>query len=359
MPALQASDIADITVAVLKNLGRLKMTDLMSSYQNTVFLKRMVPKGKMTFQGGDECQFNIITDTNHSARGVGLYYTANVNPNNVLTTGKMPWRHNTFNWAIERREIAMNSGSANKILELIKTRRIAALGDQILYYENRGWRLPAATNNVDFMGIPYWIVKSATDAQSDTSKFGFNGGAPSGYTLVANIDPTLANITPKWNNYADAYTNVTKADLIRKMEVASDMTDFMPLVDDIPQYNTGDDYGYYTTRAVRQSCKEILESQNENLGFDLDPAQGKLVYRRAPLVWVKELDSDTSSPIYGINWGTFKMMALSGEWQKETVIPVHSNQPTVQATHVDSSVNTYCVDRRRNFVISTSTSSLS
>lgn len=358
MPVLQAADLADLTVATLENLGRMKMTDLMSQYQNTIFLKRMVAKGKMNFQGGDECRFNIISGTNGSARGVGLYYTANVNPTNVLTNGSMPWRHMTFNWAIERREIAMNSGSANKILDLIKVRRLAALADAVLYYENKGWRLPASDNVTDFMGIPYWIVKTATDATTDTTYNGFNGNAPSGYTTVAGLNPT-GSLRPKWSNYADAYTNVTKDDLIRKLERASDMTEFMPLVDDIPQYNTGDDYGYYTDYDTLQSMKELLETQNENLGFDLDPAYGKLTYRRAPVVWVKELNDDTSSPVYGINWGVFKMMGLSGEWMRETLIPVHANQPTVQATHVDSTMNTYCVDRRRNFVISTSTAGLS
>lgn len=352
MATLQASDIADLLVATLKNLGRLKMTDVMSDYQNTIFLKRLIKKGKMMFDGGDECQFNLITDTNGSARAVGLYYTANVNPTNVLTTGKMPWRHLTWNWAVERREIAMNAGSANKILDLVKTRRIAAFGDGVKFFERRGWRVPAVTDTDNFHGIPYWVVKSATDAASDTTKFGFNGTVPSGYTVVGNINPTTY---PRWANYADAYTNVSEDDLITKLERASDFTDFMPLVEEIPTYNTGDDYGYYTTYTVRQSMKQLLKAQNENLGFDLDPVANKLVWRRSPISWVRELDTDTTNPIYGLNWGVFHWMALKGEWMREQPVPFHENQPTTSAIHTDSSGNTYCTDRRRNFVISNGT----
>jgi hypothetical protein len=355
MSVLQAADIADLLASTLENLGRMKLTDIMSTYQNTIFLKRMVKKGKMTFDGGDKCTFNTIYGTNGSARGVGLYYTANVNPTNVLARGEMDWRHVTWNWAIERREIAMNSGSANKIVDLIKTRRWAALGDAVLHFERRGWRLAATTDEVNFQGIPYWVTMSST---ATTTNDGFNGSVPSGYTTVGGIDPTTAGITPKWNNYAAPYTNITKEDFVTELERASDYTDFMPLVEEIPTYNTGDDYGYYTTYAIRQDLKRILEAQNESLGFDLDPVNGKLVFRRTPVAWVKELDASTSGVFYGINWGVFKVKGLRGEWMNETHKASHDSQPTVAATHTDCTLNTYCTDRRRNFVLSTGTTEL-
>lgn len=348
MASLQGTEIADLVTTTLNNLGRMKFTDVMSDYQNTIFLRRMAKKNKMTFDGGPECQFNLITDDNGSARAVGLYYQSQVNPTNVMTTGKMPWRHVTWNWGIERREIAMNR-SPNKIVDLVKTRRIAALASATKFFERRGWRCPAVTDEDNFHGIPYWVVKSNTAV---TTNNGFNGTVPSGYTVVANINPTTY---PRWANYATQYTNVSKDDLIDKMWRACDYTDFMPLVDDIPDYNTGDDYGYYTNYTVKNSFKQILESQNENLGFDLDPADNKLTYRRSRITWVKELDLDTTDPIYGINWGVFGMIALRNEWLRETTIPVHGNQPTVSATHTDTTMNTICRDRRRNFVLATNT----
>ena len=354
MAVLQATDIPDLVATTLNNLGRLKATDLMSTYQNTIFYKRMMKKGKARPQeGGTESEFNLITGTNDSARGVGLYYVANVDPSDVMATGKMPWRHQTWNWGIERREIAMNAPSANKIVDLIKTRRMAAFGGAVLYFEQKGWRCPASTNTTDFMGIPYWIVKSGT---ATTTNDGFNGSVPSGYTTVANIDPTAVGITPKWNNYAAPYTDVSAADLVPEMERMSDMTYFMPLVDDgMPSYDTGEDYGYYMGRTVRQGLKEILKAQNQDLGFDLDPVGDKLAFRRAPMVWVKELDLDTTGVIYAIYWGTFGWQYLKGENLKETHIAYHSNQPTVSATHTDNTGNTFCTDRRRNGVLSTGT----
>ena len=348
--ALQGTDIADIVTTTLNNLGKMKFTDVMSDYQNTIFLKRMVKKGKMTFDSGPECQFNLITDTNGSARAVGLYYQAQVNPTNVMTTGKVPWRHVTWNWGIERREIAMNR-TPNKIVDLVKTRRVAALGDATKFFEVKGWRVPSVTDTDNFYGIPYWVVKSNTATSTNN---GFNGSVPSGYTYVANIDPTTTAGT-RWKNYATQYTNVSFDDLLVKMERASDWTDFMPLVDDIPDYNTGDDYAYYTTYAVTQQMKQLLRQQNDDLGNDLDAFNGKTLFRRAGITWCRQLEDDTTNPVYGINWGVFHVMGLRDEWMNETQIPVHSNQPTVSATHTDCSLNTYCTDRRRNFVLATNT----
>ena len=75
----------------------------------------------------------------------------------------------------------------------------------------------------------------------------------------------------------------------------------------------------------------------------------------SPRVWVKELDLDTTGPVYSVNWGVVHFMGLRGEWMKEIVINEHSNQPNVMATHTFNTGNTYCTDRRRNGVLATNT----
>ena len=350
MPAIQAADIADIGVATLKNLGRLRVTDVISTYQNTIIFKRLWRKNKMTFSG-DQSQFNLMFDENHSARSVGLYYEANIAPNNVLTTASMPWRHWHMDYGIDRREIAMNSGSENKIVDMFKTRRYAALASGILFMERKGWQAATSTSD-DFQGIPYWIVKSNTASSTND---GFNGTVPSGFSTVAGLNPSATNITPKWNNATRQYTNVTEDDLILKWQELLDFTDFMPLVDDLPTYNEGDDVGCYTNYSVKKNLKQLLKAQNDDLGFDLDPTNGHMMFRRGPVTWVKQLDNDTTNPIYVINWGEFHFMGLRGEMLRETMFAQLPNQPTVSACHVDTSLNTYCTNRRRQGVLATDT----
>jgi hypothetical protein len=348
--ALQAGDLADLVTTTLKDLGRLKFTDLMSDYQNTIALKRLMKKSKMTFDSGYEAQFNLITDHNNSFRFVGLYESDRIDVKNVMATASVPWRHSTWNWAIDGREISMN-GSPAKIVDLAQARRIAAFGSAIIGFERAFWRVPAATDTTTPFGIPYYVVKSATAATSANAD-GFNGTLPSGYTTVAGISPTTQ---PRWANYADAYTAVTKDDLIRKMRRAYVYTDFMPLVDDIPSYNTGDDYGIYTNYAVLGPMEEILESQNEDLGSDVASMDGKVLFRRTPVSFVKELDLDTTNPIYMLNWGELKTQGLKGWWMKETVEEKYPGQHTVSATLTDCTYNLTCRNRRRQAVISNGT----
>jgi len=341
--ATQATDLGDVVITTLAELGENKFTDLMSDYQNTVALKRLIKKSKMNFQAGDELQFNLITDHNNSARFVGLGETDIVDISNVMATGKIPWRHITWNWAMERRLVAMNR-SPRKIVDLVKTQRIAAMGSAIIKFESSFWKVPAADDNISPYGVPYHIVKSNSE--------GFNGTVPSGYTTVSNLSPTTY---ARWRNWTAQYAAVTKDDLIRKWRKAAHYTDFMPLVDDIPQYNTGDDYGFYTNYAVLGTMEEILESQNENLGTDVASMDGKVVFRRTPAMAVKELDLDTTNPIYGINWGEFKTAGLTGEWMKETVTDPVAGQHTMMATFTDCTFNFYCRNRRRMFVLATNT----
>lgn len=349
MPNLQASDNpADIVTLTLKELGRAKWTDLTSDYPDTLAMKRLIKKGKITFDDGYEAQFNLMTATNGSARAVGLAYTSVVDAPNIMTTGSVPWRHVTWNWMWERRLVKMNSGSS-RIVDMVKTQRYGAMGDAVKMFENQLWRVPAVSDNITPYGLPYYIVKSNTAV---TTNDGFNGSVPSGYTTVAGLNPTTY---PRWRNYATQYTTVSKDDLIRKWRRAATKTAFKPLVDDTPTYNTGDDYGFYTNYFVIGTLEEILEAQNENLGKDIASMDGEVVFRRVPVVYAAELELDTTNPIYGVNWGVLGAMGLKGEWMLEKTFNEIPTQPTVGFTNVDCTWNLICRDRRRNFVLSTNT----
>jgi hypothetical protein len=347
---LQAADIGDLVSSTLRDLGRGKWTDLTSDIQQHHAMKRLMSKRRMkVYDSGYEFQFNVMTGHNNSARFVPLDYTAQVNITDNLIQGSHPFRHVTHNWGINRTEIAMNRAGPNRILELIKVRRKAAMIALVEKMEKAFWQCPAAADEESPHGVAYWIVKSST---AYTTNDGFNGGAPSGYTTVGGINPTTYS---RWKNWAAPYTDVSKADLITKLDAAMDLTEFTPPVD-MPTYNEGDSYELLTTRSVRKSLKDIAESQNDNLGFDLDPAQGKVRYRRTPVTWVKVLDSDTDAPLYGINWGEFFVATLRGEWMVDTSFDKLPNQPKMSVVHTDSTFNYATFNRRRHFVLSTGTS---
>ena len=338
----QAEDNADLVTVTLNELGRNRFTDLMSKYMRTIAMKRLMKKKKMTFKAGPEIEFRVITDTNGSFRFTGIGQVDQVDIPNVMDFGKIPWRHATWNYAWDKRFLAMNSSPA-KIVDYIKTQRIAALGDAIKGLEVAFWRVPDE-DGPDAFGIPVYLVKNNTE--------GYEGTVPSGWSAVANLSPTQY---ARWRNWTAQYTDPTEDDLIVKIRKAFEYTDFNPLVDEVPTYNLGDDYGLYTNYATLGPLERLLDHRNDNLGTDLAKHDGKVMIRRTPVVFVLELDEDTTNPVYGINWGVTHCVGLRGWYMNETVIDRQPGQHTMGAVHTDLTYNLICHDRRQNFVLATNT----
>ena len=339
MATLQADSIADLIKVTQRDLGKMKWTDAASTLQNYVAFKNLMREKKVEFDSGYGIQWQVQVALGGLARSVGLYQADNINVPDVMQQATIPWRHWNTAYAIERREIAMNRDPA-RIVELVKIRRMTAMLDFAELYETDFWSKPVdSTDLLKAFGVPYWIVKNTST--------GFNGGNPSGFSSGAGA--ISSSTYTGWANYTFQYTLVTKDDLIRKMRKAATFTNFMSPVD-IPSYNTGNDYGFYTNYNVLGKLEEALEGQNQNLGNDVASKDGVTMFRQNPVTWVPKLETDTSDPIYGINWGVFAPVFLKGEYLREQGPDVSGNAHTVFQTNVDTSGNFKCSDRRRLFV---------
>jgi len=135
-------------------------------------------------------------------------------------------------------------------------------------------------------------------------------------------------------------------------------TRFMPPVD-VPEYNTGNRYAYYTNYDVLSLLEEALEDQNDNLGNDIASKDGRTMFRRVPVNWVPYLDANNleggeQDPVYGINWGEFKVVFLKGFYLKEGKPMMSPKQHNVFESHVDLTYNFQCTNRRAQFVLNKS-----
>lgn len=353
MANLQASGLADLISVTLPELGRLRFVDLGTDYHKTIAFKRIFKKKKSEVGSGHAIRFNVMYDVGGSFRFVPLGFTATANIKNVMTYGEVPWRGWTWNFSMIAEEETMNSGSS-KIVDLMQTRRISEFASVLVGLERQLWATPDADDDVSIYPIPYYIVKSNTAV---TTRDGFNGTTPSGFSTVAGLDPTTEAGTPggRYRNYATQYTTVAKNDLIRKMRRGAVYTGFEPISDDIPRPDVGDDMGWYTNYSVLSVMEEILEAQNENLGRDVASMDGKVMFRGAGMTNVQELDRDTTNPVYGIQWSTFGFTRMKGHWEKPYKVAVNPNQPTIATQHYVSRCNTVCYNRRRNMVFATDT----
>lgn len=343
--AVLSTGIGDLVTTALNNVEKLRFTDISQPLQKLLALNVMTKKNKVIFDSGVDFRFDLMTDYNHGAKSQGLYYQIKVGVPDVMQQAIIPWRHVGWNWAIERREIAMNR-SPVKIVDIALTRRLASFVGAAVYLEGVLWGQPAVTDTVTPYGIPSWIVKNATT--------GFNGGVPSGWTSIGNINPTLY---PNFQNWTFQYIYPTVDDLMQKWYQAAEFTEFETAVPNMPTFDSGDEYAFYTNWAVLGPVRQILRVSNDDLGSDLENYGGsRTLFMQKELIRVPQLEADTTGPIYGINWGVFKFAGLRGEWLHETPIPIMPNQPTVAARVTDLTIQPFTYDRRRHFVGATSTS---
>ena len=349
MATLQAADIADLITTTQRDLGRLRWTDLSYDLQEYVALPSILQREKVSYQSGQALQWNVMTGTSGATRDTGLYEVDSVNVSDVMTTATVPWRHMTTNYAIERREIAMNRSPA-QIVDLVRIRRHDAMVDLAKHIEQRFWSAPtSSSDNLKMFGIPYWITW--TDNSSTNPNGGFDGGNPTGFSNGAGeIDSTSVD---SWQNWCAKYTSVTSVDLVRKWRKAATFTNFRPPVAGAEYGGGRNNYGFYTNYDVIGPLEEVLESQNDNLGNDIASKDGKLLFRQTPVTWVPELEGRTNDMIYGINWSVLKPGFLSGEYLREEGPNAASNQHTVFTTHVDLTMNLLCYNRRASFVLAT------
>ena len=116
------------------------------------------------------------------------------------------WGHAQTKWGfMSQSEILMNRGRA-AVFNGVKQRRADALISLAEALEAKAWSAPAVADTTLPSGVPYWVVYNAST--------GFNGGLPSDHTTVAGVSLTDH---PNFKNYTAQYTNVTKADLLKKM----------------------------------------------------------------------------------------------------------------------------------------------
>lgn len=335
-------DIADLVVGTQRDLGRLKFQQIAQNVTDYELFPVWWKKDKVTFDSGIGIQKTLMNRLPDVARHVGWTEADAPAISDLLTTLNIPWRHATTSWSYKRQEMLMNRGKA-LITNVIQARRIGALTDQVETVEAAGWTAPTSSDDdTEPYGIPYFVVKNSTT--------GFNGGAPSGHTTVAGVN--LTN-TPTYKNYTGQYVTVSKADLIKKMRTMKRKTAFKSPIDS-PDYfrGRGMRYRVYMNEATISTMEEVGESQNENLGRDIASIDGvNMAFRGHPLRYVPQLDGDTTNPVYFLDHSTWQVVALAGDFLRETA-PIRDPEKHDWFTvYVDTTYNYLCLDRRRNGVL--------
>lgn len=365
--SISATDLGDLITTTQKELGELKYTDLSTDLQYHVALSKLFQESSVTYEAGPSIQWNLMTDNSGAAKQTGLFAVDSLNIGDVMSTAEIGWKHTTVNYAIERREIAMNR-DPRRIVDLVKVRRNDAMISLTEHLETQFWQVGSGQ---DMNGVGYWISDAEGMTQDGLSDgdFDFKGGHASGFTNVAGIDP--ADV-PRWQNGLGQFNSTDVTDPVGALDNTDNPALGQPKILDVmkeayvkcnfrpmpnasyPSYNpTPDRWGIYcgyNTLAALEIMQNRLNDRIVSRDVATD-ANGITSFRGVPIEYVPKLDSFTGTPIYMLQWGSFRSVLLSGEYLKETGPDTAPNQHTVFTTHVDLTMNLQCVDRRRNALL--------
>lgn len=348
MAVLTPTDLQDLVAGTLRELGRMKFQQIAQSLVRYEVFPKWFKRDKVQFDDGVGIQRTLMNRLSGAARHVGLLEVDQVSITDVVDQLQINWVHAETSWGFIYQETLMNRGKS-LIFNIIKPRRLASMISLVEELENKAWSSPSATNTVDPYGIPYYIVKNAST--------GFYGGAASGHTTVAGVNLTR---TPNYKNYTAIYTLMSKGDAIKKLRTAHRKCNFQTPMpgEDMDYGGQLNQYRLYVNESTISDIEDVGESQTENLGRDiaaLGDNMATLTFRGHPIIYIPKLDADTTNPIYGIDHSTFFPVCLKGDYLRETGPERAPLQRNAQCVYVDLSYNYLCLDRRRNWVIATST----
>lgn len=340
---LNLENVNDFIKDTLPELGEPDFTDISSDLQKHVAMDELLQENHAEISSGSFIQFNVLVAQSDQARHVSLAEPDQVGMKDGMIQGNVPWRMTLTQYMLIHQLVTMNTGK-RQIVNWMKQQRLMALISLAELMERTFWSPPSATDLKTPYGLPYYVTKSATK--------GFTGSNLAGYTSTAGITPAQ---WPRAQNYVYPYSTITRDDFTRGIREASVQTDFSPTVPGIPSPNTGDKYGYYCGYPVYSALEESLENQNDSLGNDIASKDGKVLFKGTPVTYVPFLNTDTTNPFYGVNWGWMKIAIARGEWMRETQITHAANSHNVEANYIDLMWNLLCKNRRENFVASNGT----
>ncbi len=347
----QLTDLLNTTKSKLPK-NRFEMA---LDYQNYEVSNRWLRSDKVMVYSGTDIKENILLDDSGNAQFVRLFQGTDIDVADVQNVLTVPWVQLQTHWSIERREMLRNRAPAG-FIRLLKSRKADGVVSMCNLLEERAWQTPDdSDDDLHPYGIPYWFPGLADSQAAE----GFYGGSATGFTSTAGIDPATANDNKstisggkeKWRSYAaggSGYYTSMNATAVRSMKKAYIKTDFKgPLT--IEQMVKGplSNYRVYMNADTQVDYETLAEQQNDRLGKDLASFQGVTAFRRAPVMYIAYLDTDTRNPIYMINHGVFRTFVQEGDYLREGKAMNSVRQHNVFTTFIDLSFAFLCMNRRR------------
>jgi len=334
----QINDLVEGTLPDIVKKGGY--TNLQTDITEFVGMSNLYDKHIKTFHGGMPWRVDVQVDQNHSAKWTGLYADDSTASGDTMEKIEIKPRFLTANitWDVKEPMFQQGASAIYDLLETRSTARDVSIAEKL---ENSIFNgAQDSSDKLTMFGLDYWLQRSASK--------GFNGGDPAGFAEGCG-GLKIADV-PRWANYTDTYSAISKIDLVKAMRTAFVKTNFKSITKNaVPVLGKG--RGIYCTTDTLLEFEDILDAGNMNLGTDLTNTAGEVLFKSLPLVAVPILDDDATAPILMIDWNTMAFGIQAG-WKKKMSKPTQvANKHTVFQVHTDMVVNLACTNRRNNSII--------
>lgn len=355
----QAEDVADLIASVDRHRERMSWVDLAPDIPNYTAFPMLMKRDKVkVLSGGRGHEWNYVMDDNGQATATKLGASKTYNQVDVTVKAHVPWRHVTSDWTYEEREVAMCTGR-EQIFDYIELQRVTGMQSLASILEQYLWSNPPSnTDDTVPVGIPYLIPKHSVtlDPTSATTVglFGRNPVAADATTFSThqNID---SDSYDQYRNYAVKWDGtVTQGASVRLLRTLMRKTNWKSPVSQPHLKGTQGEPSFQLCMNLDtlNLFEEYAENQNDQLGFDALSGFMRATIKRFPLTWVPYLDSDTSNPIYGIDWRVVRPIVLRGEFLKRSKPRILDTRHRTVVQDIDITINFEVLNRRQLFVMS-------
>lgn len=355
---LRPDDLDDFVESTLNYFFRDAWRDISLPLQRYYATRNFLLGNKVGFRGGTMLEWKVQVENSGQAVNTGLYDRDEAFRPNVMTKARVPWAYVKVPMTYDVREDDWQSGP-ERIISVVRELMHIAMNDRGDLFETNFWGKPAdsttAEEKLKPYGVPYYIVRNATQ--------GFNGGAPSGHTTVAELNPTTYTA---WKNYTDQYADIAKRDAVRRIRRAIDHCGFEPIDPHPDVIDDGRRWNLCMTYEPYQRLDELAEEQNQNLGTNLASMDDRALIRRFQKYWIPKLDNLHDSagtdannaygknPIYGLPLHAFKAFFKTGWYMKRTPPQPAPDAHNQRVIWWDDTCNFVMYDRRSAFVLTQS-----
>lgn len=350
MSGVSNADLLDLLKVTTSRYSWEGDFELLLTEHSTPALNTMLSKEHVLVTGGVDRTWNVQYRSNGEAKAVLINEVTDPAILSVQVQAVVPWRQYQTDWSINRQEMLRNKGRS-KIIDLVKSRRLAGLQDMADLLEVDLWAAPPSiTDEYKVYGVPYWFPKASSNGAS-----GFNGQNPTAgdggsFATCANIDASSSTYS-KWRSYQASWANddiaVNPADLAEIRRMFRQLKFISPVLIEGQVNAPARSIRYYSNDTVIGSLETAGDARNDQLGFDVARAAEIIAIKKVPVLYASRLDSDTENPLYGINHRHFKVMVLKGDYFRENEPMNDVRRHNTFTTYMDLTLQPRAKNRQR------------